>query len=303
MVTGHAIGANAPDTFPSLPHIVKQDGPSQSQGTVTVVQGMPDMAPYIKGMEARILRDTHKIEKLRQNGDAFIGSLFFDSARHPCETALDHEIHALTSVGCPKKFMQLRLDTGKREALCTRCLRLDCREDTSLGKKAELCDKTAGPEHAQGIFRKTVRRRSYHTQDMMLKVTLSAIGIGQVPRKIHRHGIDRKVPSCQVFFQGLAVRNTARAVRIRSINFLAVGSNFNGSSFYKKDQDTEIFAQVFHNRKTRPFAKTAGFFRSGARDNIVVMGMLSAKQIAHGSANDIGFKSMFSEQFQNRYDI
>lgn len=76
MVTGHAIGANAPDTFPSLPHIVKQDGPSQSQGTVTVVQGMPDMAPYIKGMEARILRDTHKIEKLRQNGDAFIGSLF-----------------------------------------------------------------------------------------------------------------------------------------------------------------------------------------------------------------------------------
>lgn len=89
----------------------------------------------------------------------------------------------------------------------------------------------------------------------MLKVTLSAIGIGQVPRKIHRHGIDRKVPSCQVFFQGLAVRNTARAVRIRSINFLAVGSNFNGSSFYKKDQDTEIFAQVSTTERPAPLQR------------------------------------------------
>ena len=244
--------------------------------------------------EAQKILSSHKIEKLRQNGDAFIGSLFFDSARHPCKTALDHEIHALTSVGCPKKFMQLRLDTGKREALCTRCLRLDCREDTSLGKKAELCDKTAGPEHAQGIFRKTVRRRSYHTQDMMLKVTLSAIGIGQVPRKIHRHGIDGEIAAGEIL---LEARNKAHLGRVASVKIRALRAKRRdlGLRAVQKHGDGPV-ADAGRDAVRKERHDLLGQGRGG---DVPVMQATAKQTVTHASADIIRLKPGGIQRFQD----
>ena len=159
--------------------------------------------------------------------------------------------------------------------------------------KIQLRHKPAGPVHAQRILRKPLFRIAYRTQQLRFQILLSAIKIIQRPLRVHRHGVDRKIPAGQILLQRIAKPYLRRPVRILSIGIALIpkGCDFQRMSLRHCCHYAKIFAQVFRQRVSGSAKYRSNLLRTGAGCNIVIAGFPAQQQIAHRAAHHIRFES------------
>ena len=76
-----------------------------------------------------------------------------------------------------------------------------------------------------------------------------------------------------------------------SIGFAAEGGDFKSLATDNNDDDAEGFAMDFNRMPAFFFGNSPYIFWPGRRGNVVIMRLFPHEQVAHSTADDIGFKA------------
>ena len=144
---------------------------------------------------------------------------------------------------------------------------------------------------ARNIFLEAADRIADGDQPFPAQILLTADVVVNIAAAIHGHGVDGEITAQDIFAQCISIPDRIRPVAVLAIGFAAESRDFKGLAGNDDDDDAKGFAVDLDGVPVLFGGDGPDIIRPGRGGDIIVVRFFSHKQVAHGTADDIGFKA------------